>query len=178
PHLDEAVSRAPRLGDRPKEVLVVSSTADPEEMSDFALSLRHRLEQDWTVVFRPHPSERATFDRRYPRLVGVKGVRVDERDDVADALAEARVVVGVASTVLFEALAFGCRVYVRDSPFRDYYVGSLFGEPIVGEAGMNRLVAGIHADGETSDEIVSLAQSMWQPHGLENFERWVSEYRQ
>lgn len=173
PHLEAAVSRAPAVDSRPRELLVVSSMADPDEMSDFVVDLRAALPGNWTVVFRPHPAERATFSQRYPRLVGVEGVRVDERADAADALASSRGVVGVASTVLFEAVAFGCQVFVRDSPFLDYYVGDLFGEPIKGADGIERLVAEL-GSGEEMQDLNDLSEEMWASGSVDRFEEWAS----
>lgn len=128
PHLERRAAAAPR--DRAQEVLVVSSVADPAETDEFVLKLRASLPSDWSVRFRPHPGERDMVDTRYPRIASSPDVQLDLDPDVYDALSRARVVIGVASTVLFEAAAFRCRVVVRDTSFAEFIVGDTFGERV------------------------------------------------
>lgn len=173
PHFERAVDAAPPLEDRPREVLVASSVGEPERTSDFVLALADALPASWSVRFRPHPSERATQSERYPRLLASRRVRLDERTDVYESLAASRIVIGVASTVLFEAAGMGCRVFVRETPYVPYIVGDLFGAPLASADGIARVVTAAKADG-FDDTAVPDREAIWAPDALENFRRWVA----
>jgi len=170
PHLEAMRGRAPEWGDRPREVLLVSSTADPEATTKFALSLRDALPADWLVRFRPHPEERLTVASRYPGLISEPRILLDQNSDVYESLARARGVVGVASTVMFEAVAMGCQVFATDSPFADYYVGDLFGSVIKGpqDAG---LIAEALREGDVSPS--ASFGGLWKPGARANFRAWM-----
>lgn len=119
----EGARRAARDAERrADEVLVPSSVSDPDETTRNALRLRDALPAGWSVAFRPHPSERASLTERYPALIDTDRVRIDLEPDVGTTLSSVRAVYGVASTVLYEALALGCKVAVRRTPFTDYYI--------------------------------------------------------
>lgn len=129
PHLEAAAHDATPFDRRPRTLLVVSSVAAPDESAAFVLALRDAL-PEWTLMFRPHPSERASFTSRYRALVNADRVAIDMKGDVYETLGSVRAVTGTASTVLFEAARFGVHVFVRRSPFTDYYVGEVFGAPL------------------------------------------------
>jgi hypothetical protein len=122
PQLEEATTRSIPVGDRPHRALVVSSFANPEPAAAFTLRLRDALPADWRVSFRPHPGERTGFSERYPSLVGADRVDVDLEPDLYTSLAEARLVAGATSTVLYEAIALGTPVIVRRTPATEHYI--------------------------------------------------------
>lgn len=171
PHLESMALHARDRVDRPREVLLVSSVTDPEATTEFTLALRGGFPDNWVIRFRPHPSERATLRSRYPRLLTEPGITLDENSDVYESLGTARGVIGVASTVLFEALAMGCRVFVRESPFTDYYVGDLFGNTFDGTRDVERIVRTMVEDLDHQDE--SAYDSIWKPGAVENFRAWL-----
>jgi len=83
------------------------------------------------------------------------------------------VVIGIASTVLFEALAFGCRVFVRDSALVDYYVVDRFGPTIKGETDLAKVANQINAH-DLSQQHLSVASSdMWATGAVERFQEWL-----
>jgi hypothetical protein len=171
PHLEASAAAATPWDERERDVLVVSSVVDPEGTSTFVAALAGALPEGWRVSFRPHPSERATLATRYPRLVTHARVAIDENADVYDSLRASRAVIGVASTVLFEALAFGCRVFARESPTSDYYVGHLFGDRVHGVADIPRLVADLASPAVPLSP--ALVTSIWKPRAVENFTTWL-----
>lgn len=172
PHFEKAVLAAPPLEERPREVLVVSSVGEPGKTADFVIALAEALPTSWRVRFRPHPSERVTQVERYARLLGVPRVTLDDRTDVYEALASTRIVVGVASTVLFEAAGMGCRVFVRDTPYVPFIVGDLFGAPL---EGVERVVDSARADGLDAGSGGPDRDSLWAPGSIAAFLRWVDE---
>jgi len=173
PHMEQAVARERVPLDRRADILVVSSTTDAEQTGRLVLSLRERLDSRWTVVFRPHPSERKVISERYAKLLAIEGVRVDTGGDVYDSLRTAAAVIGVASTVLFEALAFGCHVFVLDSPMAPYYVGDVFGKTLRSEADVAQISRRINA-GELATEPSGVSSDeMWAPRAVERFQEWL-----
>lgn len=175
PHFERAVEAAPPIEDRAREVLVVSSVGEPDRTSDFVLSLAEALPRSWSVRFRPHPSERHSCLERYPRLIASPKVMIDERTDVYESLAASRLVVGVASTVLFEAAGMGCGVFVRNTPYVPYIVGDLFGVPLSERDGIDRVVATAQHWVTSAGASTSDATTFWEPNAIANFRRWVQD---
>lgn len=171
PHLETMARQAPQWSERPHEVLLVSSINDPEGATEFALALADRLPAGWLVRFRPHPSERPDVLNRYATMLAHPRVELDEHADVYVSLSESRGVVGVASTVLFEALALGCRVFARESAFAPYYVGDLFGPLIAGPEHVDAVVEGLRHPASTVD--VATLDAIWKPGAVANFRTWM-----
>ncbi|MCK8466476.1 hypothetical protein M0722_04675 [Microbacterium sp. KSW4-16] len=167
PHLQRAMASAPPVADRENIALIASSITDPDATTSLILALRKKL-PGWRLRFRPHPSERATLADRYPSLIDVVGVEIDPHDDLYESLADCRAVVGVASTVLFEAASFGCDVLVRRSPFTEYYVGELFGPAYDDARDVEAMAARLRA-GNTPVDV----ESFWAPHSLDLVRRWA-----
>ncbi|MFE6734201.1 hypothetical protein [Microbacterium sp. NPDC057650] len=170
PHLEQAAASAAPFEDRPRQFLVASSVAAPDESAAFVLALRDAL-PGWTVLFRPHPSERTTLAARYPALVNAERVRIDMRGDVYETLAEVRAVAGTASTVLFEAARFGVHVFVRRSPFTDYYVGEVFGRPL--EDGEAPAIIASRVDTPPEGALTIAPESLWARNAAEAFRLWA-----
>lgn len=171
PHLEDAVAKNTTPVPQRSEVLVVSSTTNPDATSNFVLALRHNLSRDLMVTFRPHPSERSSATQRYSRLHNAEGITIDQRPDVYEALGTAKAVVGVASTVLFEARAFGCHVFVRQSPMTDLYVGDRFG-PAFSDEDVEMLACKIN-NLEVSDGAILLDADLWSKGAVPNFSKWL-----
>lgn len=172
PHMDEMSRELTELKDRAREVLVVSSVAEPDKTADFVLSLRDALPTGWTVVFRPHPSEKATAFERYPLLVDAQRVSFDSNSDVYTSLRSVRGVVGYASTVLYEAAAMGCHIFAINSPFAPYYIDELFGELIDERDGADRIAAKL-LDGQALGIPNKVRDHIWKPAAEKNFADFV-----
>lgn len=171
PHLERQIASAP--ADRPRRLLVVSSRTDPLATDAFVVGLRAGLDDEWSVLFRPHPGELSTVRTRYPELSLTAGVEIDDVPDVYDTLKRSRVVIGEASTVLFEARAFGCQVIARDSPFAESVIGDAFGDRVdTVEQAVERIV-GVASDATT----VMHDPALWAAHPLDTFADWIAEHR-
>ncbi|WP_372967398.1 hypothetical protein [Microbacterium sp.] len=170
PHLErQAAASRSRTA---KQVLVVSSRTDIASTDAFVVDLRAALGSEWSVVFRPHPGERAEARERYPRLSRDSGVAIDDHEDVYESLKSASVVVGEASTVLFEARAFGCQVIARESAFAENVIGDAFGARVGGvEETVSRLLAGPDASGDREDT----DPTIWAPGAIDSYTRWSEE---
>lgn len=170
PHLERQTATAP--ASRRPQVLVVSSRTDPERTDALVVELRALLDDSWSIVFRPHPGERAETARRYPRLSAAPGVTVDAEPDVYESLKRTTVVVGEASTVLFEARAFGCAVIPRDSSFAAGVIGDAFGERVQDAPQIAERIQALRGNPE-----VSVDDSIWAPHPIQTFTEWLTERR-
>lgn len=169
PHLERQTAEAPVT--RRPQVLVVSSRTSPERTDALVVELRALLDDTWSIVFRPHPGERGETTRRYPRLSAAPGVAVDEEPDVYETLKRTAVVVGEASTVLFEARAFRCDVIPRDSAFASDVIGDAFGERVQEARQIaERIRAGRGRPGGTAAD-----DRMWAPHAIRNFTGWLTD---
>src|SRR5690606_25384765 len=111
-------------------------------------------------------AERPHFEERYPLLNRARGIRLDEEKDVLDSLRRARGVVGVASTVLYEALAMGVHVFVRDTSFSEFIADPMLGTRLSGQEGINEIVETL--SGPEPRPRIDLA-TMWMPNATDNF---------
>jgi CDP-glycerol glycerophosphotransferase (TagB/SpsB family) len=66
-----------------------------------------RIEPDWEIVVRPHPSERLEDYRRIFNLLGVKKLKLDQRSSIVSNLRDCTVVLTYASTVGVEGMILG-----------------------------------------------------------------------
>lgn len=171
PYLERRAVQAPDWDARPHEVLFVSSVTDPDETTRFAFALASALPPGALVRFRPHPSERAAVRSTYSSMLASPRIELDEVSDLYDSLARSRAVVGVASTVLFEALAMGCRVLALESAFTDYYVGDIFGAPVRGPQDAARVADALL--GRTPEGSAELLEALWRSGARDNFATWA-----
>ncbi|MDF2559710.1 MAG: hypothetical protein K0R99_1156 [Microbacterium sp.] len=170
PHLDELARSAPSL--RPRRVLVISSRANPEETDRFVEDLREIVDPEWSIVFRAHPGELAAVEDRYPRIAARSNVEIDRNPDVYDSLAACRAVVGVASTVLFEAAAFGCEVIARENEFSASIIGDAFGPRVLTVEQAAERIRALDADGIMAG---APDPDLWTPEPADAYRRWLDE---
>jgi len=118
------------LGD--KNVVYISTGFIGEELSKHAINFAKLTEGlGYRVIYKLHPSECLTWRERYPWLVNAINENgniecVHQSTNIYEILSKAKHVVSVASTVIFEALSFGCNVYIwnkaeYEKHFRNYY---------------------------------------------------------
>jgi hypothetical protein len=172
PHLEREAAAAEAT--RPRSILVVSSRTDPDATDAFVMELRAALGSTWSLVFRPHPGEFAEAVERYPRLSADPGIAVDLSPDVYESLKRSAVVIGEASTVLYEARAFGCHVIARDSPFGGDVVGEAFGRRVTDVADAVRRIEAL-GHGPTVD--VATDPAIWAPDSVAAFRTWLGTRR-
>src|SRR5690606_32438635 len=99
----------------------------------------------------------------------IDGVELDQESDLYRSMATARVVVGYASTVLFEALAFGVRTLVIESGLSDMYTPrEVFGDRIaVNASGVETIHRASLAP--TEAETSALVERVWKRGAVDNF---------
>lgn len=178
PHLEQAALAHTAASDRDPVVMVVSSVYDRDEVSRFTLQLRDFLPASWRVTLRPHPRERSTVAQLYPALANQPRVSFDLEPDVYESLGTVRGVIGLASTVLYEALALGCEVHIKDSPLADLYIeDDLFGERITDEASLQRAVTSIvgNSDRAVAPYSAEVRESVWKSDSIENLRTFTAK---
>jgi hypothetical protein len=169
PTLDRTRLHTTPWAQRSPRVLFVSSNYAHDVVDRTLLALRGALPAEWRIVLRPHPVERATAASRHAEALANDGIELDLSADAAAAIGSSRAVVGFSSTMLFEALAYGCHVAVVDSPLADHYASvDVFPSRI--SADLSDL-AGAATAFLTPPSAVDqrIADSVWQPDAVSSF---------
>ncbi|GET30608.1 hypothetical protein [Prolixibacter sp. SD074] len=113
-------------GENQYDVLFISQATIGEQIRTYAreLSLKH---PEWSVVFKLHPSEIAKA-QDYRSYFNGMNITVEYKSDLYEELRKASAVVGVYSTSLFEALAFGLQPVVLSKLYGAGYMDDLIGK--------------------------------------------------
>jgi hypothetical protein len=177
PPIDALRQAAAPAAERARRLVLVAGVYERERTAAAALRIRDALPADWELVFRPHPSERATVAERYPEVVARAGITVDTEPDALVSMSAARAVAGVASTTLYEALAIGCQVIVRDNPrYTDIWIDrGLFPLIVDDGEGLSRAVGDLAA-GATPQLPTAEIDRIWQPGSLERFRTFAERF--
>jgi len=103
------------------QILFISQGAVGQKLSEMAAELAQSPASRSKIIYKLHPNERSGWKEKYTCLLEA-GVEVIDGDNPSlyHLLAESRKVVGVYSTAVFEALRFGCAVYIADLPGWEY----------------------------------------------------------
>lgn len=96
-----------------KSLLLISGGCVPDEVVDFGLKLIKIPElRDYKFIFRPHPSERPAQEKRY-NILFANGYELD-MGNLYETLKKVEICIGLEpSTVLFEAIAFNCKSFLK-----------------------------------------------------------------
>jgi len=111
PHFDAMRGASERITRSERMLVVVSQPNAAAELVALTEALGSLLPKDHSIVYRLHPHERAG-ESLYAPLRALRNVQISESGDVYAVLGRAGAVVGVSSTVLFEAAGLGLPVYV------------------------------------------------------------------
>lgn len=100
-------------------VLFISGGTVPEKLAQFINDFI-KLNPNFNVYLRPHPSERPKLKERYGWLM-TKGVKIDV-GDLYDILSECETIVSFSvSTVLYESIFFTDKIYLVDDEYASFY---------------------------------------------------------
>ena len=109
------------------QIVFVSQWTNGKKLSKKALEVAGS-NPEYKIIFRLHPAEREAWKMMYPELKApeVKNFKVDDSgSDIYHLLFESKYVVGVYSTVLYEAIGLGCNVIqlnLYGAEYMDYLV--------------------------------------------------------
>ncbi len=119
PYLEQKTKDA----DKYKEniILLISSGTIPEEVVNFGLLLITFPEfKNYKFIFRPHPTERPAVNERYGKLISA-GYELD-LGNLYETLKKVEICIGLElSTVLYEAVAFNCKVFLKKTKASSIY---------------------------------------------------------
>lgn len=112
PHRAEQIKRYADCSEqRRTDILVLGDGIETDLYVNLALELAERIKSEFSVVFRPHPLERAVVYAKY--LNGTAGaVRIDKNDDIYKSFTTAHVVISELSTGLFEAVGLANKIFI------------------------------------------------------------------
>lgn len=168
PSLDRLQHEAPAFERRAPRLLFISTRYAHSVLEDVVLALRDALPAEWTFAVRPHPSERAGFEAKVPRLVGESRIAVDDIADADASLMASRAVVGFSSTMLYEALAYRCHVAVVESDAATHYTDdAVFPLRIANGSDLGAVAAVLTAPPAATER--ALADRVWRPDAVEHF---------
>ena len=97
-----------------KIITFISGPEDGKVVSKYAINLRknNRL-KNVRMIYKLHPSEYGEWEKWYPDLVNSELEIVSENThDIYYYIGNSDYIVGISSTVLFEAVAFNARVFI------------------------------------------------------------------
>ncbi|MHC2999658.1 hypothetical protein OB08_10960 [Microbacterium sp. HJ5] len=174
PTLDPLVLRPPSWSSRPARLLFVSSNFEHDLVDSALIALRNRLPDDWEIALRPHPVERASAASRHEGVLRRDGIELDLSADAGAALAASRAVVGFSSTMLFEALAYGCHVAVLESALAEHYASAdVFPLRLSRDlTDVGDIVAHFIEPPTTVER--ALAEAVWKPGAVEAFRAFAA----
>jgi len=120
---DTQGDRGGRSNKKQDQVVFISQGTTGREMSRFAVSLAARGDFPLQVIYKLHPGEYSRWKKAYPWLID-SGVEViqDDSTSLYKLLAEAKALVGLSSTVIYEGLGLkqilglDQRVFLLDLP--------------------------------------------------------------
>jgi len=173
PHLSESIGPTMKSDDRTtcgakRVFLFISGSMNPSRYEAFLLSLSSALDEDYRIVFRPHPRERGRIDADYPSLAASDRVEIDSNLNLYDSLAEADAVGGDMSTGTVEALAFGIPVYLLDSENTRRHLPQGFRYVSTGAELAEILpTSNFHSELDTNE--------VWAPNWEQNYRLFVEE---
>jgi hypothetical protein len=124
PRLSENVQRVQHIDANPRQIVVLSE--QKQSIADLVVRLS-RLLPTYQIIFKLHPVE-AMLNTHYAELFGLPNVNVIERCNLYELFAESGIIIGEATTALFEAFALrNRRLFVYDNPLMPAEIATRFG---------------------------------------------------
>ena len=152
-----------------KTALFISQPSIGAELGRWAIDVARQL-PDWTIRYKLHPGETLGWRERYPWLADAPFEVVDTPSNIYDEFTRADLVVGVYSTAVFEALAFGLPLLIADVPGADTV------QPLIDEGGATlcRDAAELAREIRASHVApTTVLDRLWKPDAARNFAQFV-----
>ena len=158
------------------DVLFISQITIGEQMLGYAKALAES-HPEWSMVYKLHPSEVSKVQEWQEYFRGT-GIKLEYKSDLYTELRKAKVVVGVYSTSLFEALAFGLRPIILTDLYGAGHMDELIAKGgAIGVKNGEELAVAVAEELRQNQEIVDLSY-FFASHSLENIEEAVSQILQ
>lgn len=166
PYLDYQVKKYP-YKDGSKKITVFSNTISGHDMVDLIASCYDEIiSRGYQVVFKLHPREVANWREEYPFLEQNPDIEVVESGSVYELIADSAIILGVRTTVFYEALVYENVVIALD-PKGDmrYLLNNRLAYPVSGKEDLVKLLKNECSAGE-SKQVASTY--LWMPNGGPN----------
>ena len=150
-------------GIKKEQLLYISTVFNPEQSVKETLWLNRKLAgAGCRVIFRIHPSETLRLQTVYKPIVDA-GIPIDTQP-LYDTLKHTKYLFGDYSTVLFEATAFDCIIFLRDAPLNRE----------------NMDISRFNACQSVEELVDSIFSNSYRPSGSNNFwaDTWQENYHQ
>jgi hypothetical protein len=172
PNLPTAGEKEQSSRASPARILIISDGIIPKFTSDIAIATQARWGSKAEVMLRPHPGEEPAifdrFDTAFKAGVGLDKLPLNE------SLRRATVVIGCASTVLFEALAFGCQVAVWQSPLAQF--NSDYPSIFKRIQKADEITEWMETGAQISAPMISKTSDIWHPDWQQNFSSFLKTF--
>ncbi|MHA1928532.1 MAG: hypothetical protein ACTSV2_08135 [Candidatus Thorarchaeota archaeon] len=133
PYLESQVNSR-SLKSRKKQILIISQNRLGELISKFALELSKVPNFNYQILYKLHPLEYDRWREMYPWLVNTNLTILDDpKTDLYNLFNESEIQIGVASTAVYEGLAFGLKTYILDVPGSEYF------QPLIDEGQVHKI---------------------------------------
>lgn len=124
-----------------KIITMISSPVDGKIMYNYAMKLHEEIEKNnlnYKIIYKLHPSEYSDWGSRYPKLKQLNIDIIDNNNhDIYYYLNRSNYVIGISSTVLFEAMLFDIGIIIiKESDYEK--------TEIIHKKGMAKLVSSIN----------------------------------
>ena len=124
PYLTESISNYSSVKKQKDSLLILTQGNNTKKIIEFLRDFIHQ-NRFYTISIKLHPSEYIAWESKYPEILSwVKNGNVEIINNIKDtlhlSLAKNEKVLGVYSTAIYEALAFGCQCYILNLSGNEY----------------------------------------------------------
>jgi hypothetical protein len=118
PYLNKKLSSEINIFNKENIFLIISQPFISDNLVLFTLQLKKKLNKNIQFIYKPHPMELEINNINYLKKLEQNNITVinNYNSDLYDLLKKSKWVLGVNSTVLYEAIAFKCKVFVLKEP--------------------------------------------------------------
>ncbi len=113
PHLIHELRNRKNIQREAKTILFISQGTIGYKLAEIAFDLSEKL-RDWKIIYKLHPGETYNAYSKYKKLYQQPNIQVvdDPTVNIYDLFAKVSYVVGMYSTALYEAIAFGFKPFI------------------------------------------------------------------
>jgi len=152
-----------------QKLLLLSSGENFQFYVDIANNLKKTLNK-LKILIRPHPAERKIVFNKYGYNAGA--IMIDYNDNLYSQLSQASIVVGEASTALFEALGFAKKIFSVHTPFSSFWLPEC---PFESIESVEQLAEKIQ-DNKCGETEPSLADLIWANNWEVNYRHFIKHF--
>jgi len=115
PYIEQKISNSSKSNNNGKKTLLFISSYY-SDLVDLAIKISEKLnDEDYRIIYKLHPKEYNSWKYEYPHLLDSNMEVVDNNDhDIYHYFAKSDFQIGIASTAIFEGLAFKLKTFVLD----------------------------------------------------------------